>query len=551
MAIKPIVYLVAMLAHLPILIPYFSKLWGRGHYQFFPILLLVVGWLAYDRLWRKDLDPEKQPSTPIRPKFNWPLALILGDLALLILASLMYAPFYVMPSIMALSAAYLIDRFGTNGFLRALPVWLLLILIIAPPSNFDKRLIHQMQFVASAMASWTLDTFGLIHFREGVVLVTESRQFFTEEACSGVRSLFSSFAAIAIFGVTRNYSLIRHALNLFQTLGWVLIGNAIRIAVVVYVSDNWTEAIATGTTHEMLGYGFFLLIFGCAVCTDRASNLLGSHPIGAAQRMHPNVAKSQTNDLPTNAQTNSMVTGHLAAPHVIKPAVLNGLLILFVLTGVFGTRLVYAKNLKHIFRPTDYVLSPLTAEALPAKIGEWEQVNFEYVVRDPENPFGLESYTSVFQNAEQKIVVSVDGPYPEFHNLARCYPGRGWKASTKHQYVGLNSSVPGKNQTVLDLTKPDQHAVVFYTAVDRFNNVVIPKEGNFYVSRSKVIAANNFRIALGLKDPKMDFGDNKYQLPIRQIQVFHQDESTIPPDQVEEIEKLFATARDLLLESPQ
>ena len=253
MAIKPIVYLVAMLAHLPILIPYFSKLWGRGHYQFFPILLLVVGWLAYDRLWRKDLDPEKQPSTPIRPKFNWPLALILGDLALLILASLMYAPFYVMPSIMALSAAYLIDRFGTNGFLRALPVWLLLILIIAPPSNFDKRLIHQMQFVASAMASWTLDTFGLIHFREGVVLVTESRQFFTEEACSGVRSLFSSFAAIAIFGVTRNYSLIRHALNLFQTLGWVLIGNAIRIAVVVYVSDNWTEAIATGTTHEMLG----------------------------------------------------------------------------------------------------------------------------------------------------------------------------------------------------------------------------------------------------------------------------------------------------------
>ena len=101
------------------------------------------------------------------------------------------------------------------------------------------------------------------------------------------------------------------------------------------------------------------------------------------------------------------------------------------------------------------------------------------------------------------------------------------------------------------LTKPDQHAVVFYTAVDRFNNVVIPKEGNFYVSRSKVIAANNFRIALGLKDPKMDFGDNKYQLPIRQIQVFHQDESTIPPDQVEEIEKLFATARDLLLESPQ
>src|SRR5690606_16359272 len=43
-------YLLVALAHLPLLVVYFQQLWGRPHYQFFPLVLGAAVYFLWQRL---------------------------------------------------------------------------------------------------------------------------------------------------------------------------------------------------------------------------------------------------------------------------------------------------------------------------------------------------------------------------------------------------------------------------------------------------------------------------------------------------------------------
>ena len=552
------IYITALIAHLPLFVPYTDKMWGRGHYQFFPLLMAVVGWLIFTRLNQSETQSNQEVGPKTKNNGGLITALLVCDLLLLIVGSLMYAPFYFIPALLALSAAFILDRFGRTGLLFALPCLLLLVLVIAPPSNFDKRLILRLQFMASHLASWILDAFNQVHFRDGVVLITEQKQYFTEEACSGIRSLFSSLAAIGVFGVILEYRLGRHLFNFVQTFVWVIAGNAIRIAIVVFVSDHYTDAIASGVYHELLGLVVFVFIFGMSLSTNRAIEI-------SQQRHEPEEDIDELENI--SMQAKDLTVGdatRFAKASNLQPTVrkLNafsiGLIAMFVLVGLFGLRLAYAKNLAHVFRQSDYVVEPVVATALPDVIDGWQQEEFNYIHRGENSPFGTESYAWTFVKAGQKISFSIDGPYPEFHNLARCYPGRGWQTSFDHHYDDstdgiLDDESIEPNCTILKMVKPNSgdYGMVAYSAHDRFNRLVVPKSGSFFIVRSQTIILNNIRLALGLKDPERDFTDNKYLLPIQQFQLLHTSQEEYGQEAHQELETLFQRMRTLLLQSYQ
>ena len=187
MQYKNIFYIIALTVHLPMILRYSNFMMNKGHYSFFPLLVGAVAWLAYRRL--QSLNPEKKVHAGA-----WPTIWLVLDAFFLIISSLLFRAEFFMPSLMCLAAAYVSDRYGKIGFRAALPPCLLLLLIIPPLYKLDEKLIIWLQFWSSLTASTFLDTFGQIHFREGVVLITEKKQFFAEEACSGIRSLFSSLA---------------------------------------------------------------------------------------------------------------------------------------------------------------------------------------------------------------------------------------------------------------------------------------------------------------------------------------------------------------------
>ena len=233
------------IAFLPLWWTYFSWRMQDGHYRHLPLLWIAVGFLYYQRLPQAKQD--RTPSSPIL------VGLGLASVAVIVLcAHLAFSGFLgVIGTVVALWV-FTYAWFGMGGASVLLPVLVLSILAIPLPLNWDRKLVFELQFVASRLASLLLDGAAVMHVREGVVLITEKSQFMTEEACSGIRSLFSSLTVVAVYAVASGHRLGRLLSNLIATVPWVLVGNAIRIALCVVLADNFDPGWADGPKHELL-----------------------------------------------------------------------------------------------------------------------------------------------------------------------------------------------------------------------------------------------------------------------------------------------------------
>ena len=533
-------YSLAFLAHLPMLVSYARIVWAKGHYQFFPLLIAAAAWLAFERLNGTNFQPDDRSK-------RIALGLWILDGIVLSISALLYSSILAMPALMIGLAAYCVDRFGWAAFRYVVPIWLLLLLIAPPPANLDQSLIQMLQFQASQMASLILDAFGQTHFREGVTLITAQKQFFTEEACSGIRSLFSSLAAIAIYGIVRHYPWWRHTFNFAQTVIWVLAGNALRIALVVYVSDNWSDAIATGTNHEMLGLAVFVFIFALALSTDRAIGVLlepSSNHESESGRMSETGATPPTSvGLATGANATTAVPFRWA----------KGLLMLwFGLVLVFSARLTYVRTTNEFsgVRFDNVELTTSQASDLPTELNGWKQVGFERKLRDEHSLLAPESFLWTFQRENRTLIISLDSPYHSFHDLEACYQGIGWQANSIHAYVEDGKVVSGLS--TIPIRKPDQSGVVYFSAFTRTGQMIIPPEQLSPAARFQNIF-RNINQAFRIGDANANFSDvvPAEFLPISQIQLLCEQPAPLSPTELDELKVLFEAARDRLLQSPR
>lgn len=510
--------IIAALAHLPILFVYSRTMWTKGHYQFFPLLFGAVAWLLYDRLSKHEHDGKGGALA---------LSLFLFNMVVLFLAVAVHTPVLVIPAVMLLLSAIAVDRYGVSGLWLAAPAIGILIIVAKLPTGRDLVLINQMQFLASQLASWILDAFGLIHFREGVILITEKKQFFTEEACSGIRSLFSTLAAVAIFGLSRNYSIPRQIFNLAQSILWVIVGNAIRVASVVYLSDNGYEQFAHGTLHDIFGLVIFVGIFGLVLSVDRAINVL-----------FPQLKVEDDEDLAVPEEPKP-------APELRSksPIASWGLIAAYILIFLFSARLTYAKRNSFdqiAFKSVDVVAVDQTA--LPTQIENWVFKDFKSETRDEASLFAPESYVWTYQSNGITAIVSLDGPYPEFHDLTLCYRGVGWSVSTHHEYPEESPT----GMSWLEMRKPSEYGRVFYSAYSRDGLLARPA---FEFSASTRLV-RNIDLAIGrLEAPSQDVNRNDELLPISQVQVLVQSDQLISDAELENCKKLFEFSRGMLLKS--
>ena len=527
-----ILFVTAALAHVPIGYEYCERMWSVGHYQFFPLLMVSTGWMILARL------AESQPQKPKSQLNYW---LLTADLVFLTLAALMFSPFFWVLSLVLLTVVYIFDRWGWRGVRYTSPAWLLLFFVVPLPSNLDLKLVNELQFLSSQLASYILDAFGQIHFREGVILITEKKQFFTEEACSGIRSLFSSVSAMTIFGVMMHYSWQRHLFNLIQTVLWVVIGNAVRIALVVYLADNVDESFAVGTTHELLGLANFLFVFLFALSTDRGVN--------AWHAATPDVTEAAlTSDVEEPVIDGAVVPGGDALQHVInRPAVWQWSLVVgFVLVGLFSARLTYAKSTIDKFRFDETALSESYKTDLPKQIQGWDLLSFDHQERDDTRLLAPESYVWTFvKDNNRRVIVSMDGPYFDFHNLNDCYEGFGWEVDYENKYLDLDNDLSqATNLTKLEMEKSSEHGLVLFTAFDRDGVLVRPTFERNYEPTRWMEMVRHVRMVFGLLNQQNDPRFSQQTLPISQVQLLHVSNREILDSA--DLERLFVEVRGRL-----
>ena len=530
-----ILFAVAVLAHLPVGYEYYRRMWSVGHYQFFPLLMVAAGWMIADRLL------ENQQRTPKTSLNYW---LLLADLVLLAMAALMFSPFFWILSLLLLIVVYIYDRWGMRGVWRTSPAWLLLLFVVPLPMNLDLLLVNKLQFLSSQLASYILDAFGQVHFREGVILITEKKQFFTEEACSGIRSLFSSVSAIAIFGVMMRYGWKRHLFNVIQTVLWVIIGNSVRIALVVYLADNVDESFAVGTTHELLGLANFMFVFLFALSTDRGINAWQASTADVTQA-------ALTSDVEEPVIDGVVVPRETRAMHVNnRPAIWQWLLVIgFALVGLFSARLTYAKSTIDKFRFDETMLVESYKTDLPKRIGGWKLNNFEHKDRDDTRLLAPESYVWTYiKDDNRRAIISLDSPYFDFHNLTDCYEGFGWEVDYENRYLDQDNDLSKlSNLTQLKMEKSGEYGLVLFTAFDRDGVLVRPTfDLNYDPSRWMEIM-RHVRMAFGLLNQKNDPKFSGQALPISQVQLLHISNHEILD--ASDVEQLFIEVRGRLQSS--
>lgn len=569
-----------LLAFLPIWYTYFTWTWRDGHYQYFPVLIAAIAGLYWTR-WSEAVDEATVPA-------KWICLVAGGSVSLLVLLSLLINSVFV--GIVATTLAAVLMTYastGVGGLVVMAPVLALFALAIPLPFNLDQTLILKMQFLASKLASLLLDGAGIMHVRQGVILITEQARYMTEEACSGIRSLFSSLAVVSVYAVISRHRLVRTAFNLVQTVFWVLLGNAIRVAVCVYLADNVSTWYASGAGHELLSMVVFGFIIAMVVCTDQlmswfavgALNLdwtgEGELDIAAASPQPVKLEEESTgwwkfwdrrSDMPTEANpkelresrsfANLLRSGSSRSEKFddveglfggSSPAILFSFAIVLLLLVGLGWFATYRRvDSQPFFMYRMERLPAPDPDSLPESLAEWSRKHFEHVEREP-NPFlAQDSFRWTYQKGELTATISIDCPWNDWHNLQACYSGLGWTCNPKYALPSPeNDHRPDLTHSLLGMARPDGRAgLVLFTAVDRFGNNVNPNFSGNGLGRIKNSLTKQFR---RIRESVVPTGETLKVRPCTTIQLFIEKGSDFEPQEEIGIEQLFFSARQTIL----
>ncbi len=560
-----------VIAHLPLVIAQLSFMWGSETFQYFPFAIVAAGAVLYVRwgeLSKILFIPSNTENDLVSLRPNGYVLAIALTLNLIILALAIISSFSWLGwiNLILFLVIFVYCVYGWSGLKILFPAALVLLAIRPVPEFLELSLTISMQRFASQISGLLLDAIGILHYRQGVVLVLPEQSFMAEEACSGIRSLFSSITAILVWGLMNRYHWLRNIFNILQTLFWVVIFNAIRITVVVWVEDSTDFSVATGWQHDVLGLVIFFLIFATTLSTNQL--------LGVFLRLPEDL-----NDEPDFAQSTTIAT-----PSGFKPIIdqLNwygapaaGIVwcCLFGLLALVSLRLTYmAMSYQYDSIATERELVEPISEFLPEQISEWRTVSFKHEHRSENHNMGSDSYIWTLVNRNNKsVLLSVDGVFDDYHELAVCYSNLGWDVSMHQTYGkgGEKSERPAAdmlnvqdiqdleigalNLTKLDLTKlTGESGQVLFTAVDRNGKTVVPPPAKtsdiLMLLQEKAIGT--FRALMG----KQSYAGSREAFlvpPVSTIQMVYQPNSAVTEEDAAEIRSLFLKVREILRASPR
>lgn len=515
--------------------PYAIRMWNAGHYQFFVFVLAVVAWLLWSR--KAEIAQSRSSPNPTVVYFLWLVIAVL-----IAFANITYSGLTGIVATILAVASGIYGVYGWGGLRTSGSVLWLLGFAIPLPLMMDQALIVKMQVLASELASRLLDGTGVIHFRQGVVIETPQARFMTEEACSGIRSLFSSMAAVAIYGVTARHRLWRIVINLIQTVLWVLIGNSLRVAIVVALAGSYPW-IATGWGHELLG----LMVFGFILLMVASADILLSGWISDHLVIDATVE--------SEGPAGPVETGQ-SEPFVMPPFPLSGTRRTLLFAAVIASMLISVQTAW--VRQSTNEDSPWQAFAaiddpLESDFGDqyagFEKQSFTHMTRGGNAMWAEHSFVYHFKRDQLRAILSIDRPWNHWHNLHVCYSNLGWTSTPSYAIstTGLESAVAtdGHKHSELMLSRSGKYGFVIFSAIDRLG-AHVPETA--VVGTSGMIAATRLEpkqimAALGFETDQ-DQQSVPLLLPLSTIQIYAESPSPWAEDDLKSLRQLFYTLRE-------
>jgi exosortase len=260
-------WLGGLLAFVPLVLAYLAIVWQLEHYQYVPLAFIAVAALAWSRA-----------DGRVHPPHDWLAGtLILFAFAALLAAMYLYSPWLATVGLVAYAAAWLWVSREPDG--RSLIGLVLpLAMTIRVPLGLDGDLIINLQRWTTRLSSSLLDLAWIPHFVTGNVIGLSKRELFVAEACSGIQSVFTLLFLSTLLIAYKRYPMWYAPLYWLAAVLAAVLGNGLRVTLVAMADVLLELDLASGWSHELVGYLTLLLAFLLVLSFDQFV-LTWFHPI--------------------------------------------------------------------------------------------------------------------------------------------------------------------------------------------------------------------------------------------------------------------------------
>jgi len=338
--------------------------------------------------------------------------------------------------------------------LRILGICGLMLVTLPPPFGWDKQIVSALQAFSSFACSRLMDLTQIVHVRRGNVIEVISKNLFVEEACSGVDSQYALMAVAGVLLLFGRAGFWVTILTIITVPIWAILGNLLRIYLIVVGLEWFGVDLSTGIVHSILG----LLVFVFTAWVHWSSvQLLNYLQLvwfpGGAER----------SDLAPSDSTGRWGDGTGKQLRYAWYAVPLSLLVFFP-ESVRAVIDFHARPDLPSISIKDSSLFPGEDDLIPED--GIRMVRFHTVYRDRDDMLGQHSRIWELQSDVGRMSVCLDFPFRGWHPLWECYMNSGWNRMRSEL---IDSEAGGYFETILENDLGDI-AVLHFSLIDEDGN---------------------------------------------------------------------------------
>jgi exosortase len=195
---------------------------------------------------------QKLAQIPLQPS-AWGLVLLAWGAAQATLSVVAFWPWVGRTAFLISLLGAILALYGTRMAYALIYPLCTLLLMIAPPGFIYDRLTLSLQLLASRLGETFLEALGYSVMREGNILELVGTKLSVEEACSGIRSLFSILFMCTLYNFFFVRGNLTKALILVMAIPIAILGNAGRI-LATGIASQYNRDLIQGVSHEAFGY---------------------------------------------------------------------------------------------------------------------------------------------------------------------------------------------------------------------------------------------------------------------------------------------------------
>jgi hypothetical protein len=267
----------------------------------------------------------------------------------------------------------------------------------------------------------------------------------------------------------------------------------------------------------------FALALGLIWSTDRLLMFLASSRSAAATPV------STAGDMPPNPAT---IQDALAC---LRQSWLTS----WIAASVFGLLLaahLLVHGLPAITGPTGTAdpvdMTRLDAGTLPTNLDGWRREKFHQTTRAAGSAFGEFSSTWTYSADSQAAIVSVDYPYPVWHEAHECYLYQGWDLEELTDQKASGSHLPDFYQAAKFKKAGMKSAYLFYGQFDQMGRSMEPQRGVRPALERYELALERWLNWPNVPTPRQTG-------TVAQVQLFIESQSALPPADIARAEQKF------------